>query len=903
MWSLPHLFLDTFAVYGCFHIQTTPHNNMDRRAFLDQEPPPGYVAGVGRGATGFTTSADTARVKFESNFDNEEPEEQIGSEDEGILAKLRNRTNEDEEADQIYEEVERRLQKRKKSDEDAVSKVEDGVVELETGNGVIKQEFLLHKKQLATVSMAEWAALPEVGDITRKNKRQRLLDQQTQRTYAAPDALIAGAGNGISNNISLALYLALLSVDTSGVQLADIEKWEESNSQVGDVEKSRAILASLRRTEPQNVESWIALARLEEQAKNYGKARALIREGCARIPRNASIWHESIRIHKNSSEGTKLCKIILNEALRLNFDSESLWFAGVELENPADIVSRRKILMKALEYLPESTKLWKALVDMEDTDLDKLRLLERATELCSGDWDLWLNLINLSPYKEAKAVLNKARKALPAERKVWITALKLEERENSAVSAQKLSSMMSKGISELEKHSEKVPVDIWLAECAAAESEGFAKTCEALVENIGTLVSNDLGDLLRFAENSQGITSIHLYQQIVKVNSHHIDGWVRLFESLKQTKDEDLQLYEFYKKAIEMNPETEIFYLMYAKDKWLAAKDVPFARKILEDGNDRLPQSESIWLARVKLEVKNGNFQLAYEISEKALKQYHDPLARLWYKHIHLGRFCVHENLGFVDLEKLNLVSLQALDLFPENWKLYLQRSQILQDQGELKLARETLSVGTRKCAKSVEIWCALAQLDTKLGAAARARSLLDIALLENPESDQIWHEKIKLEIEQKDLGTAQQMVNKAMKLYPKSPKIWLQNLALITKLSHRKNAYLDALKQTGNSPEILLGIGVFFWVEGKFPKAKSWFDRAVSSDPQYGDALAWSFYFAQKNNLEKELSELVDKVKEEFDDIIKGECWNSVVKDPKNLGRQPAEILALVAQTLISQN
>lgn len=876
---------------------------MDRRAFLDQEPPPGYVAGVGRGATGFTTSADTARVKFESNFDNEEPEDQIGSEDEGILAKLRNRTNEDEEADQIYEEVELRLQKRKKSDEDAVSKVEDGVVELETGNGVIKQEFLLHKKQLATVSMAEWAALPEVGDITRRNKRQRLLDQQTQRKYAAPDALIAGAGNGISNDRSLALSLALLSVDTSSVQLADIEKWEESNSQMGDVEKSRAILTSLRRTEPQNVDSWIALARLEEQAKNYDKARALIREGCARVPRNASIWHESIRIHKNSSEGTKLCKNILNEALRLNSDSESLWFAGVELENPADIVSRRKIIMKALEYLPESTKLWKELVDLEEADQDRIRLLHKATELCSGDWDLWLNLINLSPYKEAKAFLNKARKALPAERKVWITALKLEERENSTVSAQKLTSMLSKGISEVEKHSEKITVDIWLAECTEAESEGFEKTCEALVENISTMVSNNLDDLLRFAEITQGNTSVFLYQQIVKANPHNIDGWVRLFASLKQNKDGDLQLYDFYKKAIEMNPETEIFYLMYAKDKWLAAKDVPCARKILEDANDKLPQSESIWLARVKLEVKNGNFQQAYEISEEALKQNHDSLARLWYKHIHLARFCVFKKLGFVELEKLNLLSLRALDLFPENWKLYLQRPQILQDQGELKLARETLSVGTRKCSKSVEIWCALARLDIELGAAARARSLLDTALLENPKSDRIWHEKIKLEIEQKDLGTAQQMVNKAMKLFPKSPKIWLQNLALITKLSHRKNAYLDALKHTGNSPEILLGIGVFFWVEGKFPKAKSWFDRAVNSYPQYGDALAWSYYFARKNNLEKEKAELADKVKDGFDDINKGECWNSVVKDPKNLDKSPVEILDLVAEKLISQN
>lgn len=878
---------------------------MDRKAFLDQEPPPGYVAGVGRGATGFTTSADTAGVRFESDFGNEERDDlqETGS-DEGILAKNTNRTNEDEEADKIYEEIDRRLQRKRAR---ALQEEEDnGVVEIEAGNGVIRKEFSSFKKDLAAVSLDEWTNLPDVGDLTRRNKRQRLLDQQMQRSYAAPDALIAGTGGGFQQGPGLELTRALDSVDASTVKVADIEQWEQSNAQVGDVEKSRLILASLRRSEPTKPDSWIASARLEEQAKNFARAKSLIREGCTKVPHSPQIWLESIRIHRNSNEGTKVCKNILSEALRLNSTSEELWFLGVELENPADLFSRKKILMKALEYQPENARFWKALVDLEETENDKIRLLQKATELCPNDWDLWLNFINLSSYKEAKGILNKARKALPQNHKVWITALKLEERENEAVSVQKLSSMLKKGIAELEKHAAPTGTETWLEESVQAEAEDFDKTCQALIENVSSIIPDGeekLLTLLEFAEEHSGKTSLFLYQQIVKEYPHEVGSWVRLFASLKTDESNYPELYDFYKQAIQLNPQKEIFYLMFAKDKWLLTDDIDEARTILENSIEVLPLSERIWLARVKLELRTANFGAAYKISKLALDRNKELSPSLWYKHIHLLRFCLHEKMEFVSSEELKSVSQEAHDLFPDNPKLYLQRAQILIDLNDQKSARELLSVGSRVCPKSVEIWCSLSDIDVDLSAAARARSLLDKAVLENPKSDVIWCKKIDLEIQQKDMVTARQMINKCLKEFPESPRIWLQHLAMILKPSHRKNAYLDALKLTNNSTQILLGIGVFFWMEGKFIKAKSWFDRAVSSDLKHGDAWGWTYCFLRKNGLQEEMNQLLERVSTNFDDINRGETWNQVVKDSRNLAKSPQEIVHLVAEKLLDSN
>lgn len=305
---------------------------MERKAFLDQEPPPGYVAGVGRGATGFTTSADTGPVRFESEFGTED-------EDRGVLALKGN--VEDEEADEIYEAIEKRLEKRRKRKE---QDAEDGVVKIETGSGTITSEFLDLKSQLASVLALEWASLPEVGDLTRRNKRQRLLEQQLQRTYAAPDVLIAGSGAGFRNDEH--------EVNENTESL--LEELEADAAQRFDVDRSRQILASLRKTEPNKADLWIASARLEEQAKNFEAAKKLIVEGCNRAPHSELVWLESIKIHRKSSESTKLCKYIINEALRLNSESELLWLQAMELENPADVISRRKILMKALEFLPRT---------------------------------------------------------------------------------------------------------------------------------------------------------------------------------------------------------------------------------------------------------------------------------------------------------------------------------------------------------------------------------------------------------------------------------------------------------------------------------------------------------------------------------------------------------------------
>lgn len=865
---------------------------MERKSFLDQEPPPGYVAGVGRGATGFTTNADSGPVRFESNFGTEDGES-------GILSNTR-KTKEDDEADRIYDEIEKRLLQRRRK------RAPDAIANEPHNDGAVIQDFSLLKSQLVTVSAEEWASLPDVGDLTRKNKRQRVLEQQSQRTYAAPDMLISGTGSGFRgiSNEKAELANALDKVSSAPVE-DQIEDTMDPEVR-GDITRNRKILASLRKTEPNRADLWIASARLEESGKKFDAAKALIMEGCSKIPHNEDVWLESIKIHRRSSEGLKKCKAIVNEALRLNTKSEKLWFQAVDLENPADEFSRKRVLMKALEFLPNNVNLWKELVNQESEEESAKRLLLKAIQLCPESWDFWSSLINMSEFSESKKLLNSARKQLPRNPEVWITAIQLEERENSAVQHSKLSSMLSKGFKELEKAGFENDLDFWLDKAKDAELLGFNKSCEAIIDNALSLVlAENSSQKLEIAEKLSRdqliVSPLRVYTVVVEENPEDIRGWARLFASLKKDKHLKPEIcYGFYSKAIGFNPDKVILHLMYAKDAWVTFNDVPKSRQILSDASKKFPDNEQVILARFKLEVKNGCYEEAYKSLYTVINELAELSPRIWYKLVHLVRFLKFKKSDIVKEVDLLQLADQALEHFPDNPKLYLQKSQILRDLDDLAKAREVLSIGTRTCPKDVALWLSVHDIDCALESFSRARSVLDTAMIKIPDSDRLWEAKINLEIKQKDMVLARLLISKALKQFPSSALLWTKNLSMIPKMSLRKNAFLDALKQTGNSTDILQSIGVFFWIDAKFDKAKSWFDRAIAADNHNGDTWSWLYSFMDKQGLEQEKRKLLENVAEEFEEIKSGSTWILVVKDPKNLDKKPSEIVEIVAQKLL---
>lgn len=886
---------------------------MDRQAFLDQEPPPGYVAGIGRGATGFSTGADTKPVRFEDDVDDDDNlEREEADNDNGLLSSKQNNNDEDDEADRIYAEIDRKL-----SQKSGAKLVEAKKEEEETD--LIREQFADLKRELSTVKQSEWENLPDVADFTRRNKRMRLIEQQQQRTYAIPDSIIAGGGAGKSidqatdfHSISIAKGNLLTSQLDSMVSTSD-DKTEELNKELAaleersqnlqDLNKGRLILSSLRKSEPNKPNSWLASCRLEEQAKNYNQAKALIAEGCHRLPRSEELWLENIRIHQKTAEGSRKCKSIINEALHYSSKSEKLWMKAYDLENSTDTMSKRRILMKAIEFIPTSAKLWKLLINIEEDEADVKKMLNKAVELCPKEWEFWMTLLNLSKYSDAKLILNRARKTMSDSYLVWLAALKLEERENDNITVEKLARMLAKGFKELEKHSESLLTrELWLDEAVKADSEGFNKTAESIVITCLKQEETSINECFQLADSRQKEhenIAHYIYRYVIDKFPENIESWLHIFRSLKEGNKNLPKLFSYYSQSLAVIEDNELLPLMYAKDKWVLGKDVDGARQILANYPNN--KSEAIYLARVKLELKENCLEDAYKLSQEAISKLDTVSERFWIKHIHLQRFLNYKGLLVNDIQEVLATSSRALDSFPLFYKLYLQKSQILLDMKDPKAAREVLSVGSKKCDRSAEIFISMASIDeVHLNSLIRARSTLEMGILKNPKSEDLWVAKIKLERHHKDAAAARQLVNRALKIFPSSPTIWIQNLALIPKMSRRKPAFLDSLKHTNNSPEVLLSIGVFFWIDGKFSKAKSWFKRSLDADKTNGESWGWSFCFMKKHGTSDELDGLVAEFKDNYEDINKGAVWNSVNKDVKNTNLSAFEVLEIVSDELL---
>jgi pre-mRNA-processing factor 6 len=79
--------------------------------FLHMKAPANYVPGLGRGATGFTTRSDLGPLSETPD----EPEKDINPDNEvGLFASVPYEAD-DEEADRIYEAIDRKMDERRKS--------------------------------------------------------------------------------------------------------------------------------------------------------------------------------------------------------------------------------------------------------------------------------------------------------------------------------------------------------------------------------------------------------------------------------------------------------------------------------------------------------------------------------------------------------------------------------------------------------------------------------------------------------------------------------------------------------------------------------------------------------------------------------------------------------------------
>ncbi|KAL0275367.1 UNVERIFIED_CONTAM: hypothetical protein PYX00_003230 [Menopon gallinae] len=920
----------------------------NKKHFLGVPAPLGYVAGVGRGATGFTTRSDIGPArdandvsddrhappsKRKKKDEEEEEEEDLNDSnyDEfsgygGSLFSKDPYDKDDEEADQIYEAIDKRMDEKRK--EYREKRLKDELERYRQERPKIQQQFSDLKRGLVTVTEEEWRNVPEVGDArNRKMRNPRaekftpLPDSVLSRNMAGESATSIDPASGLASafpsgvatpgfstpgmltptgdldlrkigqarNTLMNVKLSQVSDSVEGQTVVDPKGYLTDlqsmiptyGGDINDIKKARLLLKSVRETNPNHPPAWIASARLEEVTGKVQAARNLIMKGCEVNPKSEDLWLEAARLQPPDT-----AKAVIAQAVRHIPISVRIWIKAADLES--EVKAKRRVYRKALEHIPNSVRLWKAAVELEDPE-DARILLSRAVECCPTNVDLWLALARLETYDNARKVLNKARENIPTDRQIWTTAAKLEEANGNKHMVEKI---IDRALSSLSANGVEINREHWFKEAMEAEKAGSVHTCQVVIRAIIGQGVEEEDRKHTWLEDAETCASQGAFECARAIYAHALSTfpseksiWLRAayFEKAHGTRE---SLESLLQRAVAHCPKSEVLWLMGAKSKWLAG-DVSAARGILALAFQANPNSEEIWLAAVKLESENSEYERARRLLAKARAS--APSPRVLMKSAKL-------EWALNDLDRAHSLLDEAIRVFPDYSKLWLMKGQIEEQQGALDKALETYNAGIKKCPTSVPLWRLLANVEEKRGLLTKARSVLEKGRLRNPKNAELWLEAIRIESRAGLKDIASTLMAKAIQECPNSGILWAEAIFMEPR-PQRKTKSVDALKKCEHDAHVLLAVSKLFWCERKVQKCREWFNRTVKVDSDLGDAWAYFYQFELMNGNEETQTEV--KMRCIAAEPHHGEAWCQVSKDIKNWRCSTEHILSLVAKQL----
>ena len=755
--------------------------------------------------------------------------------------------------------------------------------EYEANNPKIQQQFADLKRSLASVSDEDWANIPEVGDLTGKNRRTK--QNLRQRFYAVPDSVIAGARDStqfdttVADDASQANGSRSDNVDGTMTNFADIgaardkvlqvrldqaalgsgtdstagtstsidpkgyltslskSEIKTGEAEVGDIQRVRVLLESVIKTNPKHAPGWIAAARLEEVAGKIVAARNVMARGCEVCPKSEDAWLENIRLNDNHN-----AKIIAANAIKNNDRSTRLWIEAMKLEN--DPRAKKRVLRRALDIMKTSVAIWKEAVNLEEDPADARLLLAKATEEIPLSAELWLALARLETPTNAQKVLNKARKAIPTSYEIWIAAARLQEQTGNTNRV----NIMKNAVQSLAQESAMLKREEWIAEAEKCEDEGAILTCGSIIrETLGYGLDEDddrkeiwMDDAKSSITRGKYETARAIYAYALRVFVNRKSIWLAAADLEKNHGTKD-GLWQLLEKAVEACPQSEVLWMQLAKEKWQSGL-IDDARRVLFRAFKQNPNNEDIWLAAVKLEAGNQQTEQARELLRTARQE--AGTDRVWIKSVAFERQ-QGDNAAALDLVN------QALQIYPKADRLWMMKGQIYDAENKLPQAAEAYNVGTRACPQSVPLWLLASRLEEKTGAMIKARSVLDRARLAVPKNAQLWTESVRIERRANNLAAAKNIMAKALQEVPNSGILWSENIWYLEPRTQRRPRSLEAIKKVENDPTLFVTVARIFWGERRLEKAASWFEKAIFLDSDLGDTWAWYFKFLMQHGTE----------------------------------------------------
>lgn len=834
-----------------------------RRDFIGKPAPPGYVAGIGRGASGFTTRSDIgparemaaaaalaansaagsssgagtsdgpARKMMKRTNDDDEEEDYLNEsnydEFAGYGGSLFNKDPyepDDEEADKTYEAIDKHQEER--GDTKARAREKRQVLEkFRQEVPKISQQFSDLKPSLRQVSELEWMNIPEVGDA--RNRKQRVARQD--KFTPIPDSLLAHQAKLASGGEKL-VYIDPKAMDVD-------QEADEDNETDGDSKQSAVVLSSVadesrglnigemsefrssymsmklsrisnsvdgqKAANPQdyltNLQSMVP-SQITDAAtlKEYRKQFASLRASNPTFP---NAWIASVRLEEAAGK-LKAARSLILAACEQCPKSADLWCEAVRL-HPPDMA--KAIMVKALKEIPRSVKLWIKAADLENDEESKRRVYRKAREIIPKSVLLWKKSVELEQPSEARAILREAVECCPESVELWLALARLEPYER----AQQV----------LITASQKHPAErsIWVMNAKLEEAAGNKSLIEFIVKRSIEEMSKLGLELVR-------------------------EEWLKEAEDADKA-DFKTTCTEIIRQSIgwDVSEADKLKTWLSDAQRFISNRSVHCARAVYESivENENFCKTESVWLEFANFERHYGTPETLEKVLRESVKAKNcSGSETLWLmladeKRSHLDETRLILSNGLDANPDSEKIIIAAVELECENGnhkearriladacmsaktaQLVMRAARLEWSLGNLDEATRMLSAGVEEYKNFPEFYLMLGQIEEQRGASEKAKAHYGSGLKFNPTSVSLWISMANIEEKTGNVAKARSRLENARRRNPKVPLLWLEAARLELRAQQNKKmgaVRLDAvtsilakgIRECKHSPDVVL--------------------------------------------------------------------------------------------------
>jgi len=779
--------------------------NKQRKHFLGLPSPLGYVAGVGRGATGFTTRSDIGpareatdvsddrhapppaapAVVTKKDDDPSDPDLNDSNYDEftgygGSLFTSKDvYEKDDEEADAIYQAIDDRMDEKRKQYREQRFAAE--IEKYRQERPKIQQQFSDLKRDLGEVSADQWQNIPDVGDS--RNRKKRLATEREIYTPMSDRMLATNLGGEMSTSINPQSGFAsmvpgmrsmvpgmksMIPGTMTGMGMLtpsgdlDLRKIGQARNTLMDLKLKQSSDSTSGQTcvDPKGY-----LTDLQSMIPTHGgdindvkKARLLLKSVRETNPHHPPAWIASARLEEVTGK-VQAARNLIMKGCEVCPKSEDVWLEAARLQPPEEA---RKVVKLAVTQNPNAVRIWIKAADLEVEVASKKRVFRKALEAIPNSVRLWKAAVELELPADARVLLSRAVECCPTSTELWIALARLETYEN----ARKV----------LNKAREHIPTDrqIWITAAKLEEANGNEPMIEKIVVRaIQSLTSNG-----------------------VELNKEH---WMK--DAIDAEKGGSiLTCQSLVKNIINTGVEEED-----RKDTWLEDADsataqgaYECARAIYAHALATFPTKKSIWLPAAYFEKSHGTRESLEALLQKAVQQC--PKAEI----------------------------------------LWLMGAKSKWMAGDVPAARSILSLAFQANPNSEEIWLAAIKLESENNEFTRARRLLARAR-ENAPTSRVYMKSAKLEWALDALPEALTLVQEGLTKFQDSDKLWMMKGQLQVSLDRVDDAratYTEATKLCKDSIPLWLLLADLEVAAGNVTKARSVIEKGRLRNP--GNELLW---------------------------------------------------------------